>query len=69
LVRRAIREKNGDNIAAISALISKTDALEYTRNVALQHRSAAIESLAQLPDLELQAELLQLLEMAIDRNA
>jgi octaprenyl-diphosphate synthase len=69
MVRQAISHKNADNIGAISNLIRETGALDYTRSVALQHRSAAIEAVERLSSLNTRVELMRLLELAINRDS
>ena len=69
IVRQAICEKSADNIDAISKLIQKTGALDYTRSVALQHRQAAIDALQQVPTIKADEQLMRLLELAINRDS
>ena len=69
IVRQALSHKSADNIEAISKLIRETGALDYTRSAALQHRSAAIEAVERVSSFESRAELLRLLELAINRDS
>lgn len=69
IVRQALSHKSADNIEAISKLIRETGALDYTRSAALQHRNAAIEAVKRVSSFESRAELLRLLELAINRDS
>ena len=67
LIRQAIETGEAD-FEAVAAAIKNTDALEYTREIAVQEAQIALEALEQLPDSIYKTSLRNFCTFAIERD-
>ena len=67
LIRQAIETGEAD-FEAVAAAIKNTDALEYTRKIAVQEAQIALEALEQLPDSIYKTSLRNFCTFAIERD-
>ncbi|MFT6310325.1 MAG: octaprenyl-diphosphate synthase [Porticoccus sp.] len=68
LIYNAIESKNSDNIADIILAVNETGALEYTKNIALDHRDKAIASIANFAECEQTIQMHRLADLAVRRD-
>ena len=68
LVRSAITNKSAEQLDAITQLVKNSDALDYTRECARQHRDSAARAIEQLSISDGRASLNGLLDLAINRD-
>jgi len=68
VVRRAITEKNSDQIDQITAAVRRCGALDYTRERALHYHDLALEKLLLLPPSSARSALERMTELSINRT-
>lgn len=68
IVREAIIRKSADQIAQITAAVRRCGALEYTRSRARDYRDMALQNLTAVPAGDARNALVQLAELAINRE-
>lgn len=69
LIRKAIEEGGLDHIDEILAIINKTQALEYTTEIAKKETRLAIEALQFLPENDFKSALTELALFSVSRTA
>ncbi|MEH6591298.1 MAG: polyprenyl synthetase family protein [Halioglobus sp.] len=68
LISQAIRDKNADNIDAVTQAVKNSGALEYTRQRATHYHDCALEKLDLLPDSPQRDAMAELTARSINRN-
>ena len=68
-VRRAITEKNSDQIDQITAAVRRCGALDYTRACARRYHDMALEKLLLLPASTARSALERITELSLSRDA
>lgn len=68
VIERAITDGNGADAQRTAEIIANTDAIAYTRDLALGQAQAARESAARLPDSECRDALTWLASFAVERT-
>lgn len=69
LIRKAIEEGGLDHIDEILAIINKTQALEYTTEIAKKETRLAIEALQFLPENDYKSALTELALFSVSRTS
>lgn len=67
-LRTAFEKKSRDSLSAITAILKKTNSLQYTRDRAIAHVEKAVSFLRQLPDSLYRESLMQLARRTISRE-
>ena len=68
LVRRAITEKNADQIDQVTTAVKRCGALDYTRARAREYRDLALEKLVSLPAGDARDALERLTDLSVNRD-
>jgi len=68
LIEAAIRNKSTQHIADVFSAVSDCGALAYTHKLAAQYSADAKQALGQLPDNQYRDAMMELAEIAINRN-
>jgi len=69
MLSNAIKQADSSNIESIVEILLNVDAFNYSRNIAREQSTKAIESLDLIPSSEYKSALRLLCELSLERNS